>query len=206
MSGSSDLFPPPPRKVPFALRAKLLFGGARRQASWLMLGLSVSFFFVLAFDASSFRYFRGDLNRAEGAVVSSKRTLFTTGVFSSGGALHDPGYRIFRHCYEFAVDGNKHAGASYGPELRKNEVASITIEYLKNNPTVSRIQGMTPGIHLKGGGVSLIIVVAIITIALVSVVKQMLKGSKYIHLLKYGRWTMASVVSRNLLSRNTGRE
>lgn len=170
-----------------------------------MLGLSTTFFFGLAFDFTSAWYLRGVLVDTRGTIVASERTPWTTATFSMGG-IHDRGSPIFRYHYDYEVDGRTYRGSSYGPRVEAPKTGAVTIEYPSAHPAISRIQGMAPEIHLRGGKTPLFIVGTIILIAMVSVIGQTGSGTRRIRLLRNGRQAVARVVARDVLSRVSGRE
>ena len=129
-----------PREVPFSVRYQLMFGGFFNQFGWFFLGFGLVFFWIFTLNAefSSLYYFRGELETAPGTVLVTEPTSF-----SEGGSKHSRGRRIYAMHYSFSPLGEgEYGGTSYATGERFRKGDSVTVEYPKGNPSVSRIQGM----------------------------------------------------------------
>lgn len=141
---------PPPRNLPWSLRCHLLFGGVVTPVfGWVFLAMAPLFFWGWSnADLTSFYYFRGDVQTATGVVTESWQTLSREGRSSGSRFGRRSGRRstskpIYANAYSFVgPDGFEHHGVSYAAGKRLAEGNSVTIEFPRGNPAVSRIQGM----------------------------------------------------------------
>lgn len=128
----------PPRDVPRLAYWANLLGGFMNQFAWLWLGITgaVMWFFVPNADWSGLYHFRGDLATAEGVVLESRETNCS---------VND--VEVYAQTYRFtASDGAEYQNTSYATGLRLEEGATVTVEYVPGNPSISRIRGMRRGI------------------------------------------------------------
>jgi|GEM_PF-4775604 len=172
-----------------------------------MAGLVTSFFLVFVLDVTSLRYFRGEVRQAQGVITKVDATVFSTATFTPGtGMLHDRGREICQYRYHYEAGGAPHPGESYGLEGEAKAGDSVVVEYSPNQPSVSRIQGMSPEIHLRGGFVPVLVVAVVLLIAWVALFGRLREAWSMLRLLRTGHVTEATVVSKTLLARNSGRE
>ncbi len=203
---SNDLFPPP-RRIPLNIKAKCLFRGLRYQISWLFLAFAFVFFLVFAFDYSSILFSSSEIETTSGTLIHSEKTIFSTATFSlQSGFLHDRGERIYKYSYRYKARGESYKGSSVGIDKQVDKEVPQVVEYLENKPSISRIQGMSPGLHLRGGITSIVLILVIILVAFSAVYSMTWKRIRLYRLLKDGLTAIGAVKSKHLLSRSSGRE
>lgn len=125
---------PPPRPVPFLLRAQVLFGGVLNFIGWFFFGFGL--IFVLIFgslaDLSSWYRFRGEVETARGTITAVEET-----------SSSENKTRIYAYRYSFRTpNGEEHKGVSYRTGRSHEPSEEIIVEYLPDEPSYSRIQGM----------------------------------------------------------------
>ncbi len=189
--------------VSFPLFAKALFGGLRYQVSWFVLGLCTVFFFVFAFDSTSFFYFRGGINTAEGEVTEVRRTVFAVGPFMS--TKSGRGRPVYRYFFEYDVGGRTYTGSSLAMEGRGETGDDVVVDYPPGSPHVSRIKGMAPEMRIHST-TPLVLLLVIILISLLTVVSMTRKRLSGLRLLKKGTPVKATAVGKKLLSKSRGSE
>ncbi len=186
------------REIPFSLKVNCFLGGLRYQFSLLFLSLFVVFFLVFAFDFSSiiFSFSENKIEKITGTLINTTETIFNEGV-------HRPVPILGEDIYKYSVSGKSYKASSLGANRfikKKLEENSIVVEYIVNNPSISRIKGMSPGLHLSGG-ITPIVIIAIIILIIFSIVCSMsYKRFRLYRLLKNGLRTTGTVISKKLLS------
>ncbi len=190
-------------KIPLTLQARILCGGVRYQLSWLVLGLGTVFFFVFAFDSTSFFYFRGETETTKGTVIDVKSTVFATGSFAElkGGR----GKALFRYSYEYHAAGSSYKGESLALAGKANVGDVVTVEYPHHNPAVSRIKATAPELSIPAT-LPLVLIMVIILVSLFTVISMSRKRIRGYRLLKGGVATTGKAVSKKLLSKSRGAE
>ena len=128
---------PPPRRVPPAVRTRVLFGGFLNQFGWAFFGFGMIFAWAflpqadLSLPTLPGRGFQS-AEASEGRVSESWRT--------SASENDTP---IFGHRYTFTgPDGKTYQGVSYATGRRVPPGETVPVEYVPGNPAVSRISGM----------------------------------------------------------------
>jgi len=202
---SNELLPPP-RRIPFSVKAKCLFTGFRYQISVLFLAFAIAFFLVFAFDYPSLLFYKGAIETTTGTLVDKQKTIFSTGRINFGSAMVRPGQPIYKYFYVYSLKGKSYKASSVAIDRPIDKETPLVVEYLKERPSISRIQGMSPGRHLTGGVTSIVVIIVIILIAFLAVYSMTAKRIRLIHLLKNGLTATGTVKSKNLLSRSSGRE
>lgn len=143
ISSTPAQFSMTPRSLPFALRMRLFFGGARSQAGWLIFGVGMVLFWMVAMhsDISSLYRFHGRLAVAAGSVLSRQATSYML----PGATRYVRGTHTNRYAYSFtAADGRAYSGRSYDTWKtadRLKEGDQVEVEYKPENPSISRIVG-----------------------------------------------------------------
>ncbi len=128
----------PPRRVPFSLRARLLFGGLGVMGwLWLAITLAMAAPFLRNTDFTSWLTFRGHLEATRGTVLGCRSTAA-----SEGGGQGRRGTPVFANRYRFAWDGVEHEGVSYATGACLDADAEVAVEHLPGHPERSRIVGM----------------------------------------------------------------
>jgi hypothetical protein len=128
-------FGSPPRRLSIGASAQLLFGSAVAQIGWFLLALGSVFawIFVPASDFSSMWRFRGPLVAADGKVTHCEKTSYTTGA-----SRRRRGPPVYANYYTF----EKGSGVSYATGTCADAGTMLTVEYVADNPAISRIVGM----------------------------------------------------------------
>lgn len=171
--------------------------------SWFVLGLCAVFFFVFAFDSTSFFYFGGEINTTEGKITEVRRTVFAVGSFM--GTKSGRGRPVYRYFFEYDVGGKTYTGNSLAMEGRAETGDQVVAEYPPGTPHVARIKGMAPEmrIHSTFPLVLLLIIISVSLLTVVSMTKKRLAG---LRLLKKGTPAKATAVGKKLLSKSRGSE
>lgn len=204
----SDKSLPPNRELPFSLKVKCLFAGLRYQISLLLLSLFVVFFLVFAFDYSSiiFSIYKNKIEKTNGTLINKTETIFNTGV---GRPIPILGETIYKYKYKYSVAGKSYKATSLGANSRinkKTEGGSVVVEYIVNNPSISRIKGMSSGLHLSGGLTPIVLIAIIILIIFSTICSMAYKRLRLYRLLKNGLTTTGMMKSKKLLSKTSESE
>jgi len=185
----------PPRRVPFLVRCSVLFGGVLNQMGWFFFGFGLIFVWVFGFnsDVTSFFYFLKKVEITRGVITASSKTGA-----SEGGSNTSQGTPIYENYYTFSTpDGRDCQGVSYATGRQLQVGRSITIEYAKGNPSVSRIKGMRRAIFGPFGLISFFFPV----VGFFVIYAGLKKGFKASRLLKHGRIGVGKLKSK--VSTNT---
>lgn len=137
--------PGPRPKAPPLPELRVVFGGFASQVGWLLVGVGMIFVwaFVPYADLAGAYRFRGGLATARGAIDDTRPTRFSSGLLERLGPGVGEGTPIFANFYTFATpDGRNRAGTSYAVGTRLARGSTVTVEYLPDDPRMSRIQGM----------------------------------------------------------------
>jgi hypothetical protein len=124
----------PPRHVPGLVRASNLLGGFLNQFAWAWLGITglLLWFFLPNADVAGLYYFQGDMPTAAGVVAAAEETNF-----------EEDDTDVYAHTYRFTgPDGVEREGVSYDTGRRLEAGAEVTVEYVPDDPAISRIHGM----------------------------------------------------------------
>ena len=124
----------PPRAVPACAWTTVLFGGALQQVGWLLLGFGMIFFYAfgLQADVSGPLMALMDTARSTGAVTSVEGT--------NASENDSPVYAI--HYRFVTADGTKVEATAYSTGYYPEEGQRVTVEYLRGQPQVARVEGM----------------------------------------------------------------
>ncbi len=184
--------PPPPRRLPLSVRACVLFGGGLNLAGWIVLLVGTVFVWILGVnsDLPALWQFDGELETVQGKVTKSEKTAFT-----EGGSRTRRGTRVYANHYTFTTDdGRTVAGVSYarGRALKPGQQA--TIEFVKGEPTVSRIRGMRTRMLSPWAGV----VYVLPLVGVLFVFAGMRRGWKACRLLADGQVGLGVLTSKTL--------
>lgn len=124
----------PPRHVPWPVRGQVLFGGFANQFGWLFFGFGLIFiwFFGSMADLSSIYFSLGQVETIAGVVSEVEETSAT-----------ESDIRVYASHYTFRVEQleQEFPGVSYTTGPRFSSGDQVTVEYLAQNPEISRIQG-----------------------------------------------------------------
>jgi len=174
----------PPRHVPALVRCSNLLGGFYNQFGWLWLGITGFFlwFFLPNVDVTGLYHFhfRGDFGTAPGVVVASRDTNFS-----------ENDVDVYAHTYRFTgPDGADREGVSYATGRRLEAGTNVTVEYVSDDPAISRIRQMRRepfSVEGWGGLVSLGVLSVFAVIGVVFIATGVRKGMKANRLLASGR-------------------
>jgi hypothetical protein len=180
---------PPPRQVPMFVRCRLLFGGFANQFGWLFFGFGLIFFWAFAgnADLTSPLYFRGEVETVTGRALHSEETGA-----SEGGSKNRRGTPIYANHYSFVYDGVEYEGVSYSTGNYFSNGDTVTIEYPKGNPRVSRVQGMRRALF----GPWVIFVVIFPAVGLCFILVGLKNGIKANRLLANGKLGLGKLKSK----------
>lgn len=165
---------PPPRHVPVEAYLGAFFGGAIGQIGWLFFGFGLIFFWVFAWNSDvigSLSFF-GEKVTVSGVVQRVEPT--------NASENDSPVYMLV---YRFvARDGSPMQGKAYatGGGWRGGE--TVTVEYLRRDPSASRIPGTRRSMFGAGGAIAGIFPL----IGLAMILSQLAKGARASRLLSQG--------------------
>jgi len=172
----------PPRDVPALVRYSNLLGGFMNQFAWMWMGITGLFlwFFLPHSDVTGLYHFRGDLATAPGVVAASEETNFS-----------ENDVDVYAHTYRFTGrDGIEREGVSYTTGRQLGAGTDVTVEYVSDDPSISRIGGMRRkpfGVEGWGGVLVLGVLGTFTVIGLVFLAAGVQKGVRANHLLGSGR-------------------
>lgn len=124
----------PPRRIPWPVRIRLLFGGPFAQFGWFWLiatGLFSSIFLHFT-DVRALTFRFGELTSAPGTIIAAEYS----GASSNGSSIYTYRYRFYTLAEE------AHEGVSYSTS-RFQAGQAVAVDYRIDDPTNSRIRGMT---------------------------------------------------------------
>ncbi len=183
------------RHVPLSLRIGALFGGFMSQFGWAFFGFGLIFFWVFGYNAdlSSFTYFRNPGTYVAGKVIEVTATSASEGE-----------QRVFEIAYEFQVDstGNKTSpeavpasfkGISFANSPNLNAGDKVEVEYVPDNPSISRIKGF----RRKMFGPAALFVVIFPLIGLPFLIFGFLRGLKVNRLYSFSRIAKGKLASKS---------
>jgi len=129
---------PPPRVVPWPIQGQVLFGGFFNQLGWLWLGFSLIFVWIFGLNAdiSPLFFALAQVDTAQGNILTVETT--------SASENETP---VYANHYRFRVERleQEFSGTSYTTGQQYSPNQPVTVEYLVDNPTRSRIQGARGG-------------------------------------------------------------
>ena len=133
-----------PRRVPLSLQIINFFNGFS-QMGWLFFGFGMVFCWIFVAEADfSFITFRGDHEIVNGRVTAVEKTHAS-----------ENEVEVKANHYEYSVAGTLMTGTSYSTGERASVGDTVPIEYDRDNPVRSRIEGMRratfgPGVAFVG--------------------------------------------------------
>jgi hypothetical protein len=196
MNGKKYELVNPPRQVPLLVRFQVLFGGIQNQVGWLLFG----FWFIVFWSVtlkSDLTIFPVDPEMTNGEVTYVK----DTGSREGGGGRHSARIPIYANYYSFrASDGKEYQGIAYSTGVCLDKGDTVTIEYSKKNPSVSRIPGMRRAIFTSLTG---IVVIIPIIIGIYFITSGLRNGIKAIYLLINGKVAFGILKSKVGLASKT---
>jgi len=125
------------RSIPSKTALKVLSKG-------FSVKFGIFFFFAVAIFSIIFPPSFKDFKFSDNSPVIEGRITDIIGTGKSFGKN-----KIYKYKFEYTVDSIKYNNASY--RKKKINKDTVTIEYLVDNPSISRIKGMTAGVIAPGG-------------------------------------------------------
>lgn len=119
-----------------------MFSVPKARLGWIMIFVGVFAWFVFGRNADwkSIRFFRSQIQLANGVVTSASTTGYTMGSKTSGTDIHE---------VRFTFDGPdnlKSAGSSWTDYTPPKRGEKIQVEYVTSNPDIARIVNMRSGL------------------------------------------------------------
>ena len=177
----------PPLPVPWPVRTQVLFGGFFNQFGWLFFGFGMVFAWIFGLSA--------DFSPAYFALSQSETTQGTISDIQSTGASENE-TPVYANHFVFRVEREETEffGVSYTTGQRYSIGQTVPVQYLADNPDVSRIEGA------RGGTFSawiLCLVGIFPIIGLIFIIAGMRRGVKGNRLLKNGKIGQGRLVDKS---------
>ncbi len=174
---------PPPRPVPFLLRAQVLFGGVFSFIGWFFFSFGMVFATVFGSfaDLTSWYHFRGPVATAGGVLVEVKETSAT-----------ENNVRVYSYKYSFRAEGSDYEGVSYRTGRHHEPGEQVVVEYIEGNPALSRIRGM----RRAEFGPWVLFVLVFPLVGFVFILVSLRGGLKANRLLRNGKLAWGELVSK----------
>ena len=174
---------PPPRPVPFLLRAQVLFGGVFRFIGWIFFSFGMVFAVVFGStaDVTSWYHFRGPMPTARGTLLEVDETNAS-----------ENDVRVYSYKYSFRAEGADYEGVSYATGQRHEPGEPVVVEYVEGNPSVSRIRGM----RRAEFGPWVLFVLIFPLVGFIFIVVALRGGLKANRLLRHGKLAWGALVSK----------
>jgi hypothetical protein len=169
---------PPPRPVSPLLTAQMLLGGALAQSGWALLCFGSIFFWAFAWhaDLTDWRIPAARFTQTAGEVLRCEKTKF-----SVGGSEGRAGTPVYRNLYKYSVNDHLFESTSYATGVCA-DTGPASIEYLPEEPEISRIAGMRRDIF----GPWVLVVAVIPAIGLIFITTGIVRGRMRLRLLSAG--------------------
>jgi hypothetical protein len=124
----------PPRAVPLCTWLTVLFGGVLQQIGWGVLGFGMIFFYIFGLEADVSGLWMGMMD-------SSRATGVVTSIEGTNASENDA--PVFAVHYRFvAANGTQIESTAYSTGYFPDEGQRVTVEYLRANPEMARVEGM----------------------------------------------------------------
>ena len=174
---------PPPRPVPFLLRAQVLFGGIFSFIGWVFFtfGMVFAVVFSSSADLTSWYHFRGPVDTANGTLTEVTET-----------SASENNVRIYSYKYSFRAEGADYEGVSYLPGRSHEPGEQVVVEYVEGNPSLSRIRGM----RRAEFGPWILFVMIFPLVGFIFILVSLRGGLKANRLLRNGRLAWGELVSK----------
>lgn len=173
----------PPRQIPALLRVQVLFGGFINQFGWGFFGFGLIFLlgFGLFVDWTQPLFALGQVETAPGVILA---------VESTGSTVND--VPVYAYTYNFRVERQEtvYQGEAYANGRQFETGWDVTVEYLADNPEISRIHGTRHGIFPIW---VLAIVLPFPLVGLGFIIAGLTKGIAGLRLLSRGRLTVGKL-------------
>jgi len=173
----------PPRTVPLCAWITVLFGGVLQQIGWFFLGFGMIFFYVFGLEADLSGLWMGlmDTRQATGVVTSVE----DTNASENDSPVYAVNYRYV------AADGKKVESTAYSTGYYPDEGQRVTVDYLRSNPEVSRVEGMRRTVF--GPGAVFVVIFPLVGAGLTFF--GLLEGIRASRLLGIGRLAFGKLTS-----------
>ncbi|MCB0166234.1 MAG: hypothetical protein KDI79_18535 [Anaerolineae bacterium] len=124
----------PPREISWLLRSQLLFGGFANQFGWFWLSITMVFFWIFAAMTSlnGLYFLWGATETAPGTVTQIEQT---------GASENDTPVYVTQYAFRVERLETELLGRSYTTGQHFSPNQTVTVEYLRDRPEISRIQG-----------------------------------------------------------------
>ena len=174
---------PPPRPVPFLLRAQVLFGGIFCFIGWVFFTFGMVFAVVFGSfaDVTSWYHFRNPPATANGTLVEVTET-----------GASENNNRIYAYRYSFRAEGADYEGVSYATGRRHEPGEQVVVEYVEGNPSLSRIRGM----RRAEFGPWILFVMIFPLVGFIFILVSLRGGLKANRLLRNGKLAWGELVSK----------
>ncbi len=174
---------PPPRPVPFLLRAQVLFGGVFSLIGWIFFGFGMIFAVVFGSmaDLTSWYHFRNPPATAPGTLLEVKDT----------GASENK-TQVYSYKYSFRAEGADYEGVSYRTGRYHEPGEAVVVEYVEGNPSVSRLRGMRRAEFSPW----VVFVFIFPLVGFIFIVVSLRGGLKANRLLRHGKLAWGELVSK----------
>lgn len=169
----------PPRNVPLAVQVQALFGGFSGQFGWLFFGFGMIFVWIFGLPTLlySVPFWLGGVETAPGVVSAVQGT---------GSSEND--VPVMANQYVFRVERleQEYRGESYTTGSQYSVGDNVTVEYVADNPDISRIAGTRTG---QFSSWALCVVGLFPLVGLGFIYVSLMQGFRGIRLLKNGKIT-----------------
>ena len=173
----------PPRAVPLKAQLVAVFGGVVAQMGWgfIAMGLLFTMIFGVDSEAMTLIEFRGSLGTTKGEVVGIHET-----------SSSENKRRILRVHYRYQTDGQGREGDSYTLSRDLQPGEEVTVEYLTEDPSRSRIQGLRARTFGVGGAFTVLFPI----VGLFVVLGSLRGGFRRRRLMRIGRIAYGKLLSK----------
>ncbi len=172
----------PPRKLPLLSRLIILVGGIPSQIGWSILCYGMIFFWIFVINAE-WPYI---LSMKKGQPHTAEIVDITpTGLLESWKP-------IFRYTYTYEVHGKSYTGKAYLKGNQLDEGHMVNIEYLTNNPSVSKMMNARSAPY--GRWILFLIVIPLIGLAFI--LYSFRKNMKSLDLIECGLFASGKMIHK----------
>ncbi|MBN2695593.1 DUF3592 domain-containing protein [bacterium] len=174
----------PPRVLTILEKLTIMFNGVFAQIGWIFIAFSIPFVFafVLQSEVMTLIKFKGDIKETTGKLIKTEATSAKINKQS-----------VFEYKFEFVdQNGSKQSGLSYGFYGERPQTDSVTVEYVSDNPTLSRIKGMKREIF----DIWVLFVLIFPLIGFIFVIVSIVLGLKKISLIEKGYLYFGKLVKK----------
>ncbi len=177
----------PPRSVPLLVRVQAIFGGFSSQFGWLFFGFGMLFVWIFGLTTviNSTYFWLSSVETAPGTVASIQHT--------DASENEQP---VMANQYIFRVERleQEFRGESYTTGTQYSVGDDVTIEYVANNPEISRIQGTRAG-TFSAWALCIVGIFPLVGLAFIGV--SLMQGFTGTRLLKHGKVTTGRLVDKS---------